>query len=54
MMQFFTWMATIDLACSWTMNWNDPPKSWAAVLAAAAAVELELAAAAAATTTTGG
>ena len=43
---FFTWMATIDLACSWTMNWNDPPKSWAAVLAAAAAVELA--------TTTGG
>ena len=22
-----TWMATMDLACSWTMNWKDPPKN---------------------------
>lgn len=31
-----TWIATIDLACSWTINWNDPPKRWAAAAAAAA------------------
>ena len=28
-----TWMATMDLACSWTMNWNDPPNRWAAAAA---------------------